>query len=124
DFARATTDHGVVMNRIHNTKGHPVSGWYFRSVWLFAVGWVLCCLVGPAAVPEDPEGPYVEAYLRGDYAEALATLETIGGTSTRELPLFWAVDRAELLYIQGRTQEALMAMGDVAQSIQEPCYTV
>ncbi len=96
----------------------------FRGVWLLAVGWALCCLVGHAAVPEDPDGVYAEAYLRGDYAEALATLESSGGTTIRELPLNWAFDRAELLFILGRGDEALVAMRDVVQSVQEPYYTV
>lgn len=77
-----------------------------------------------AAVPADAEAPYAEAWLKGDYAGALKTLEDAGGDSGRELPLDWAVDRAELLFTLGRGDDALAAMEDVALSMQEPWFTV
>lgn len=95
-----------------------------RALWFSATVWGLLVSWGFSAVPYAPTAPYAEAYLRGDYQEALETLEEKVGSQARNLPTDCALDRAELLFILGRGDEALVAMRDVAQSMQEPVYTV
>ncbi len=95
-----------------------------RALWFSVTAWGLLVSWGFSAVPHAPASPYAEAYLRGNYQEALDTLEGEVGDVARNLPTDWALDRAELLFILGRGEEALVAMRDVAQSMQEPYYTV
>jgi len=95
-----------------------------RGTWFVAVVLAGLSPVALGAVPEAPDAPYAEAYRAGDYAEALAKLEEAGGTSARQLPLDWAADRAELLFLLGRGDEAIVVLRDVVQAIEEPYYTV
>jgi tetratricopeptide (TPR) repeat protein len=114
---------GILIDFRHVARrGRAYTSW--RAVCCAAI---LCNLVPAVAfgvMPQDPEAVYAAAFLRGDYAEALATLEGDAGTNAQNLPLAWAVDRAELLNILGRGEEALLAMREIVQSMQEPHYTV
>ena len=124
DIPVRSTDHGVVNSGMCIVNWRDTGNTLRRALWFSVTAWGLLVSWGYSAVPYAPTAPYAEAYLRGDYQEALETLEEKVGSQARNLPTDSALDRAELLFILGRGDEALVAMRDVAQSMQEPVYTV
>ena len=85
--------------------------------------WLWCAPV-LAATLYDPSAPYAEPYLAGRYAEALAGVEKAIAAELGLASPLWMADRAELLFILGRYDEAISEMSDVVRRVYEPIYTV
>ena len=87
------------------------------------------CPPTPAAAldprdPYDPNGPYVDAYLAGEYHRALQEAEKAIADEFGLPPVLWAADQAELLHLVGRYDEAITVMSDVVRRVYEPYFTV
>lgn len=76
------------------------------------------------ATPYDGSAPYADAYRAGRYADALAEVERTLADEPGQRPSAWLADRAELLFIVGRYDDAVAEMSDVVQRVYEPVYTV
>lgn len=90
-----------------------------------------CLVVGAmVAAPKveaalsDPSAPYAEAFLAGRYSDALTQAERTIDDNQGYLPPAWLADKAELLFILGRYDEAISEMGDAVRRVYEPVYSV
>ena len=92
-------------------------GWVFLGVWSF-------CSPVSAATLYDPAAPYAEPYLAGRYAEALEGAEKAIATELGLASPLRMADKAELLFLLGRYDEAISEMSDVVRRVFEPTYTV
>lgn len=88
------------------------------------LGLCLFSLPVSAANLYDPDAPYAEPYLAGRYAEALEGVEKAIAAEFGLASPLWMADKAELLFLLGRYDEAISEMSDVVRRVYEPIHTV